>query len=380
MIKFFSIPADFSLDNLHKIHDLNQKYEDSFVDELYGQITDAPILESGRVTSTIPQVTFKELEQYVKECNKYKIKFNYTLNPSCMGNFEFTNIGIKTIIGFIKKLREIGIVDITVTIPALMELIQSVSKDFKIKASAICEIINPTKAIFYQNIGVDKIVLDPDITRNFGVLKNIRKVFKGKIEIIANNVCLKNCPYKKFHYNHDSHCIEKDPNIILDYYTNRCSLQKASNFENPIKLNWIRPEDLSFYTDIGIQYFKIQGRQNIIKGDIIRTLEAYMSMNYEGNLFDLITIFAQYNSFQVYIDNKKLKGFLRPFATGKLTCEDICEECRYCYNYMSRSTFIDDAKIKNENCQKFFQDYDKYKITINQLSSYKNIEIKNFDE
>ena len=74
---------------------------------------------------------------------------------------------------------------------------------------------------------------------------------------------------------------------------------------HPIRLNWIRPEDLHYYYELGIRHFKIQGRQNVVTGDVVKTLRYYIDEDFNGNLYDLITLFSPYNAFQPYMDNKQ---------------------------------------------------------------------------
>lgn len=57
-MKYFSIPTDFKMDTLYKIDEMNQKYKDSKVAEVYGQITDTKIISSGRPINDIPVVKF----------------------------------------------------------------------------------------------------------------------------------------------------------------------------------------------------------------------------------------------------------------------------------------------------------------------------------
>lgn len=364
-MKYFSIPADFKIETIDKIHNLNLNYRDSKVIETYGQITIGEFVYSGRVSDVLPEVDYNKLKEYIIYSKEKGIDFNYTLNPACLGNFEFSKKGIYELSEFLKRLANIGVRNLTLTSPSLMELVAASNLDFNIKASAICEITSPSKALFYKNLGCQRVVVDPDITKEFGKLRNISEALGEGVEIIINNVCLKNCAYKMFHYNHEAHCNLHNPDQgIKDYFFNRCSIQKASSFINPIKLNWIRPEDLNYYEKSGIQYFKIQGRQNIIKGDIVRTLQCYFKESFDGNLFDLITIFAPYNSFQPYIDNKMLNGYIKGMFENTNLCNDSCYKCNYCLTYAQKSMRRELVEEKNEQAIKFYRDFDEYSKNI----------------
>jgi hypothetical protein len=261
----------------------------------------------------------------------------------------------------LERLSGIGVSALTVSAPSLMELVHASGLKFRMKASALCEITSPTKALFYKKLGMERMVVDPDVTRDFRTLENICKVFGDGVEIIVNNVCYKNCAYKMFHYNHESHCTpDNTSQTVKDYYFNRCSLQKAGNLENVIRLNWIRPEDLKYYRQVGISYLKIQGRQNIREGNVVKALKYYMAEDYQGNLFDLITIFAPYNAFQPYIDNKKLEGFVGKFFREPGFCQNICDACNYCKRMAARCMDTEKTAAANRQALEFYRQYDEY--------------------
>lgn len=361
-MKIFSIPADFKTTTVDKYDELNQKYNDSQIAETYGQLTVGSVTNSGRAIGMISQVDYTALENYVNYSRQKNIEFNYTLNPSCMGNIEFFPKGIKRIKELLINLSNLGIQSLTLTTPALFELVASMDLKFKLKASAICEIMTPDKAQFYRHLGAGRVVVDPDITRDFNRLGLICQAMEGNVEIIVNNVCYKNCAYKMFHYNHEAHDIPANTyQTIHDYYYDRCHMQKARDLKNVIRLNWIRPEDLKYYLQTGITYFKIQGRQNVEKGDPVKAVEAYMKESYQGNLFDLITIFAPYTAFQPYIDNQKLDGFVKKYFHDPLFCKNTCATCKYCEGYARKSMNIKDVEELNRKALEYFEEIDGYK-------------------
>ncbi len=361
-MKFFSMPADFKTKTIDGYDELNREYKDSRIVETYGQLTVGSVVNSGRAIGMISNVDYTTLETYVDYSRRKGIEFSYTLNPSCMGNVEFSPGGIARLKGFLGNLINIGITSFTLTSPALIELVRSMDLKLKLKASAICEIMTPDKALFYKELGMERIVVDPDITRDFNKLKQIVGVFGDHVELIVNNVCYKNCAYKMFHYNHEAHDTPGNTyQTIHDYYYHRCHMQKAKDLKNVIRLNWVRPEDLEYYRQVGIDYFKIQGRQNVEKGDPLKAVEAYMKESYQGNLFDLITLFAPYTTFQPYIDNQKLQGFVEKFFDDPQFCKNTCATCKYCEGYARKSMKVDEVEELNREATAYFEEIDSYK-------------------
>ncbi|MFZ5351522.1 MAG: U32 family peptidase [Bacillota bacterium] len=358
---FFCIPCDFNIDMLQKIADLNSSSSKFRVSETYGQLTEGELLGSGRMTSILPKINYEGLKNYIESCTKYGIKFNYVLNPSCLGNDEFNSEGFNKIKQFVLSLYNIGIRSFTIALPSVIEIINSLNLDIEIKASAICEIDSPSKALFYKRIGAKRVVADPDITRKFSTLKNICDTFGDGVEILVNNMCMRNCAYKMFHYNHEAHCNENNRNQnVRNYYFHRCAMQKAQSISSTLKLNWIRPEDLKFYYENGIRYFKLQGRHNSNGDNLLKTLQYYFNENYNGDLMQLITLFEPYNAFQPYLDNKKLEGFVETFYKKPDFCNELCEKCNYCLSYAEMCTEVDETKQKNEKALAFYEHFDSF--------------------
>lgn len=348
----FSVPADFKENTLKKLKYINSLSENKKIVEVYGQITTGNILASGRNPQVLPQVDLNELKAYIKQCDKYGFEFNYTLNASCMGNKEFS----ADMRQFILTLDRIGVSSYTLSIPYLFDLIAEVLSENKIKASAICEINSVMKAKHYKELLITRIVVDPDITRRFDILRGICNEFGENVEIIVNNACIQNCPYKMFHYNHEAHGgLEHSNEINNQYYYHKCSLQKAQTDYNFIKINWIRPEDLHYYVETGITRFKIHGRNYINSDNLLKVTEAYFSEKFDGNLMDLLTLFQPYNAFQPYIDNKKLDGFIKRFYNYPHACNEICEACGHCLSYAKKSMDMEAVHTVNDYAKQLYK-------------------------
>lgn len=361
-MRLFSVPADFQESTIDKYHELNSRYENAKVEETYGQITGGLLTGSGRGSCKLPNANLTSLAHYISYSADHGIEFNYTFNASCLGNIEFTKSGFESVNHFLGSLWDAGVRRLTVTLPQLILLVQDSGYPFEIKLSTICQVNSPDKAAFWKRQGIDRIVIDEDITRDFRRIRQISQIVGDGVEIIANSACLKNCPYKMFHYNHESHF----PIVNQDeqkFYERRCFLNKADDWTNPIRLNWIRPEDLGYYESVGVRRFKIQGRQAVLEGDPLRTVEAYMRGSYSGDLFGLINMFMPYiakNTYQPYVDNSKLEGFIAPFYNDPNHCTGDCDKCGYCEAFAELS--IDRASaeemrmrtLKNMGSYQFF--------------------------
>lgn len=365
-MNYFNIPADFKKSTLDAFEILNQKYKDATIIETYGNITEGVNFGSGRVMSQLPKIDLFDLQEYVEYAKEKKIEFCYTLNIPFMQNKEFTREGASKLINFLGDLYQTGVRSLILSMPSLVELVKSTRYDFKIKASAICHITNANKARAYKNMGVDKIVIDESVHRDFKTLKQIRRVFGKEVEIIVNTMCHRNCIYRSFHYNETGGDSTGKSNAIgVNFFEHKCMLQRYSRIDEILKLAWVRPEDLKYYSGIGINYFKLQGRQHVLHGDQLKAIECYLKQDYQGNLMELLDMFNTRYSFKVFLDNKKLDGFLKPFYEKDNFCRNDCEKCLYCMNFARKCINFPAAEKVIKSARVFYKEYDQYRDILN---------------
>ncbi len=379
-MKYFSVPADFSDETITKYSKLNDAYSDSKIIETYGNITVGNSFESGRSADSLPKVDLYDLERYIRYSKKNNIGFNYTINTTHMSNREFTDEYIHSIKKFLHEIYEVGVKSITVALPPLIEIIKSTGLDIEIKASTLCQITNANKAVSFKNAGVDRIVLEESINRDFHTLKRIKEAFGDRVEVIANVVCFKDCIYRAFHYNQmSSDSVKVINDVSRTYYSHRCIMKRYENIANLLKLSWIRPEDIHFYTEIGINYFKLQGRQAVLKGDPVKAVEAYFKGDYQGNLMELLDMFSPTNTFSVYLNNKKLDGFIDMFVKKENFCRHSCEKCRYCDGFATQSINCEETEKTMKLAKNFYEEYDLFKQKVKEISYKSNSVLEDDD-
>lgn len=377
-MKRFSMPADFKIDTLDQYAELNQKYKDSQIFETYGQITINNHIGSGRAYDLLPKVDLEMLKSYIAYSITKRIGFNYTLNSICMSNQEFSQEGIRSMVVFLHALYNAGVRSLTVALPSIMEIILMTNLDFEIKASTICQITNANKASSYKKLGIKRIVLDESINRDFDVLKRIRNTVGPNTEIIVNVICHKNCIYEVFHHNQTSHDIGIDSSQpSISYYSHLCMQQRCSSPSNILKMAWIRPEDLKYYLDIGINTFKLQGRQAVIKGNPIKAVTHYINETYDGNLIELLDLFSPTNSFIPNVNNKNLDGFIYPFFVNPGFCKNDCDSCGYCDNFANKKLPWGEINETFDMAHNFYKSYDQFRNLVKECIISQEKEIIN---
>lgn len=333
----FTVPADFKTETIEKMLLLEKKYPGNHIREVFGNIsaTEWPsghgFLKSQKYASSKA-----ELKAYIAALHEAGYEYNYTFNAGCLENRDIVESEQKKILLFVEDLLEAGIDRITVASPVLIEKLHTCFPKLKITASAILAVNSLARANMIAKLGASTIVLEEDLTRDFKRLKNISMGCKAETEIIVNTKCTFNCMYRTFHYNSVAHDIG-DNQTVFNYGRN-CAKFRRENPVEYIKSLWIRPEDLETYQEHGIRLFKLIGRERLSDIHLLEMIEAYFSRNYEGNLMDLIFGFSNTQK-HIYIDNKKLDGFLDKFTKSTYECLDKCEEntCNYCKRYLEKS-------------------------------------------
>lgn len=340
--------------------------------DLYG-VADHTIVGGGRPSFLLRNISDEEIAEYIKRVHEHKMKFSYLLNAPCMNNMEYDPHYHKELLNYLQWITDIGVDSVIVTIPFLIQLIKEQFPKLKIRVSTISHVNSVNRAKFYEMLGADEITPDVMINRDFKTLKNIKKAVKCKIVLLLTDGCLYQCPFRHYHYNilgHSSQTYQQFDRNYIDTCVLNCSIIKFSNPAEILKCRWVRPEDLSHYEEIGITDFKIAGRR-MSTDWIIRSVKAFSSRKYEGNLIDIIQGFTmsigvekdpnikftktvtEENKSKLIIDNTKLDGFIDFFK--KQDCISMCDECNYCNEWAKKAVILN--KDESTNYVESIKDY-----------------------
>lgn len=317
-----------------KIVMLNEKYNGKAkVIETYGSLPFS-FIPTGRLPKKLPSVDNSTLEKHISLLHKHDIKINYLMNASCMGGFEGTYDGIKQLKSFLSYLSDIGVDIITVANPFIIDLISNNFNKMKANVSTILGISSYHQAKVLKEMGADRITVDVDINRDFKVLKELQQIKGVEWEIMVNSKCRIKCPFKNYHYNCISHGnnIENEKNVLFNYIGDLCSKSNFDDAQSYLKLGFIRPNDLSYYRDIGFNIFKIVGRQSS-EEKIINVLEDYMQGYLTG---DINKIFLEWASGKEIFNNEDLDGFLDNFIKENCRGYGDCTSCNYCLTWSEK--------------------------------------------
>jgi len=352
--------------------------------QLYG-VLPTSMIGSGGSGHDIVDMTRNQAEEYIEQAHSAGLKFDYLLNAPSMSNMEWDEGTHRELLEHLGWISSIGVDSVTVTIPYLIELIKRQFPHLKVRVSTIAQIDSVAKAKFFELLGADSITLDFNANRDFKVLGAIRKAVNCELSILANNLCLYQCPYEYYHHDslgHASQSYNALNGCYVDYCVLRCTLDRLCDISQIIKCRWIRPEDTHVYEELGIDVIKISGR-SMPTERIVNAATAYSSRHYQGNLYDILNVITPKIGFinpalpgahnsaigpppKFYIDNQALEGFMDFFR--KQDCLSGCSHCDYC------------QQIANKVIQFDRDEADRYiallKASLDNLSSSRMFQVK----
>ncbi len=250
--------------------------------------------------------------------------------------------------------------------PYLIRFIKYHFPSCHITASICAEIESVQRAKDFEAIGADMIVPAKDINRDFDILEKLVNNTSMDVKVLCTTPCLYKCSDLYYHMNLSAvrdntladSFLQKDN--FLSYTTPRCQRRKLEQIEEYIKSPWIRPEDIDVYSKIGIHNFKLDGRDKKENYNI-NVAQAYMKGDFNGNLLYLMQWFYPKDREElerekddeswrlgVYVDNKKLNGFISRFSEKRIPCTSGCNACDYCKAWAEKV-----VELQKENVEEY---------------------------
>jgi collagenase-like PrtC family protease len=349
----FAVPDLFDPEYESNLFELNRSSPAQVV-ELYGGFANDTVLGGIRPAASIPEVSLAYFRKHVTTLHRHKMQFNYTANTTVLDGAEHSVAERQRLLRFIGSLADAGVDHITLSIPYLIDQVKRFYPTVGVVASICCDIKSIGLVRRYAEMGVDRIVLPREINRSFPTLLEILGALKRlrvKCELLCNSPCLLFCPDSGFHAVTSSLLsggrqfarLDRQNQLCVSVY--RCWDKRCSSIDEYIKSPWIRPEDCNTYSSIGVDIFKLDGRDKA-PAYVQEVVTAYLRQRFLGNLLYLTAPYyaknrRQFNEYRkkgwppgrapLYLDNVRLNGFLRPFACQQLDClHRDCQECGYC--------------------------------------------------
>ena len=210
--------------------------------------------------------------------------------------------------------------------------IQSAFPDLKIKNTIIRNVCKANDIVNLAKAGFHYINLDRDMMRDKSGLLEIKKAKEyckkiGKpveISLLANEGCWGGCSIMDEHYHFNSTRQGKSPQFFMDpISTNSCSKWDIEDPSSALKAANLPPwrEDWEEFLDLGIDVFKMHGRENMMR--LKESMDIIERWAREDELL--------FPEFDEYMDDLKVKDAPINLWREKIkTCKFDCWDCNYC--------------------------------------------------
>ncbi|MCR5260660.1 MAG: hypothetical protein K6C94_02360 [Candidatus Gastranaerophilales bacterium] len=248
----FSAPLPFDYGVIDEIVELNNKYTQSKITNLYNCVP-RPLVEdfnnamqAGR-GHNYDIKSYEDFAKYAKYAMKKGFHICYLLNspkPFTEKDYKEIEPKFKKLLDF---LQDIGIDEIKFGNTQVASLVNKYKK-FRLSASTCLEYHNITqyKNLVHNYPNIFLFDIAEDENHNFAFLKNLKTMFPTRnIELMVNEFCFKGCPARIFHPGGDF-CNFDCPKIF----------NERTLFQNFYHSAIIYPWNLPYYSALGINNFK----------------------------------------------------------------------------------------------------------------------------
>lgn len=358
MINQFKVGCNFDFKLIDNAIELNKKYQgQAEIKEWFG--SDAKNHNvTARPAWRLPDISDNDFKKFVQYSRDNGILFNYTMNSIQPYGSKNEMLNHKSEIhDLVRYLEDCGVYRITFANPMMAMIIREIS-DIELELSTIAHLDTVTQLKYlHETLRVNKFCGSILKNRNRDFLSNVAKYCNENnliYELLANEFCgvagqnyATHCAYRDSCYLCHATNVTREDSMSYDNYPMHFCMTARDDHSDVawIRMRWIRPEDLHYYNDIGLNYFKISGRTGTTEY-ITRMMEAYMSQHWDGNLLNLWkplqTIYNGNNELQeqlpIYIDNKLMDGFLDHWFDKNFECENqMCgTTCKYCEDFYNQ--------------------------------------------
>lgn len=248
---------------------------------------------------------------------------------------------LQTFIKNFAPLYEMGIRCATIphTMWMLTGAIQKQFPELKVKNTILRNVQRPNEIIKLAEAGFYYVNLDRDLMRDHQQLEKIRRAKEYihanirddfKVSLLANEGCWGNCPVQDEHFEFNfARKQETDPTFFMDPISKpTCPRWDLMDPAGPLKVANFPPwrDDWTELLDLGIDVFKMHGRENIPRlWETCDIIDRYAKN--EDILFDTFNEFIE----QTDLVNRPIDAWRKKIKT----CGFNCWDCHYCEDVVS---------------------------------------------
>ena len=331
------------------------------VDELFGSCDDAPV-GHGRPRAMVPPVTWRTLARHVARCRAAGLGFNLLLNPLCLSGFEENTRLERRLRSALRRAEAMGVTAVTVAHPWLVSLARETA--LRVRVGVFVGIATVEQARYWEELGGHVLALDTHVlSRDLLQIQRIVQAVHAQVEVPVNIGCLLRCPLARTHVARLSHASR--PGVQpMDPCVRWCMDEKRRDPVNLIRADFIRPEDLDRYREVGVNSFKIVDRSCATEV-LVERVRAYHQRRWDGNvlhllgprgdpprrrrlpIFDSLRHLGLFGSLRLLRQAREFMRLELPWSVDNRALDDLllpngcqateCEDCGHCADVATRA-------------------------------------------
>ena len=292
---------------------------------------------------------------------------------------------LDTFIKFFQPLYEQGIRTVTLphTIWMLSGKIQKAYPDLYVKNTILRNVQRANEVVKLVEAGFSYINLDRDLMRDREKLLEIKRAKEYckekygrdiKVSLLANEGCWGNCSVQDEHFQFNNTRIEgKHPTYFMTQLSKvSCPAWDRDDPGHSLKKADLPPwrdDWLEFIDDLGIDVFKMHGREHIPRlFETMKIIENFA--NGKEILFD---------GFESYIEDMAIEGSpINAWRKKIKTCKFDCWDCNYCNQVVVSKSKNRFAEQINESLKKAEKQQSKLNDEILSISGLTSNKVKHF--
>ena len=267
---------------------------------------------------------YLKTKELVLKCNELGIDNILLLNSVNDGRYAFSKNKLFSLFSYIEWLINFWLTSISITNLLYIKFIKKKFPNLTIYSSVNCRLKTVEQAIFFKDLGIDILTIDRDINRDIELIKKIKNKTWLKIQLMLNEPCLRNCPYRGAHF--EAVANNNEQIYWIEFEDLTCYPMIKHNKRLFFRIPFIRPEDLIYYEDF-IDIYKLVTR-DASNEKIKFLLEIYNKWYYNWNLVEIFDLEKTQYLAKLHIDNNKLNK--NNFFKKIVNCPWDCEKCNLC--------------------------------------------------
>jgi collagenase-like PrtC family protease len=243
---------------------------------------------AGRPPFILPSVSSERFREHLEVIHGAGKVFYATLNSNDLGLKEYDPEFLPAFRAEVDRLLGLGVDGLILALPVLVEAVRELHPDVPISLSTFARVRTVNQVGYFRRLGVRTVIVEEG-NRDFRLLRGlVRSGFE--VEVLVNQTCIRDCPYRGHHLNTSSLCSQPGgEKLWFEYPLLECGSEVLRDPTRLISSIWVRPEDLKVYEEVGVQRFKISGRNRSTEW-LLRAARAYADRTWKGDLLDLLSL------------------------------------------------------------------------------------------